>query len=114
MKLNLLLIIFLFLSCSYEQKETAEEFHHSSIVGKFVYVDSSMCLHTDRNCPFLMRQNVSVFIDTSNVYKQNYKYMCIHCVSDTSAEKILSITRDTARTHDRRDLSFLGIDKAQP
>lgn len=89
-----ILFILPFISCSKKDKKS-----DSIVRGKYLYIDKSECIHTQRNCiKILLSEDPDagklIRIDTLNIKKSDFKYSCSDCVDDSTYEWIIGLTEE--------------------
>lgn len=101
-----LIIITLILLVVYVMRGNSSEDSSNLQIGKYVYIDESRCIHTDKDCvsklqdgfnsreaQMLKLQGVE-FVDTSKLYLYRGFNMCPRCVSDEQYSKINALMGD--------------------
>lgn len=108
-----------FSSCGNKQEKRTEE----KQVGKYVYVDQSGCLHTDKHCRKIRfnhddggnSSNYQVnFVRTSSLEGNEFTSYCSVCVTDEMYEQIVSvITNGTSIDMQYADTVVTEIDDTE-
>ncbi len=66
-------------------------FYDGADIMKYVYKDKTGCLHSTRKCDLLDSVYQIIRIDTMELKKNSYEFMCANCINDLQDEHIQRI-----------------------